>query len=338
MQRLILFILIVLVLTGIFREDFHKTYFDGGLFHPAARLLVFFAQPDAIEKLIAKAAPPQQTEPSPPQTDHPTYNLLPKRVTISHVQGNEHEIAYGTNFTTLGLLFAPPYHSRRFMPMLDLRGHRFDDNTYAANVGVIGRYIPSPELFCYILGLNAYYDYRQGGLGYFQQVGAGAEILGKRWDFRANAYVPFGGKKNTKNCVFDDFEGGFVITNSFLEEVSYSFNAEVGYLAVNSKNFLFYTAIGPYYIAGRKCDWTTAGVKARIRPQYKDYFAIDFSVSYDSLFKTIYQGAFIVYVPLYQIVNQNKRPCGITDRQIYQPVERFEVMPLMRQSCWHSNF
>jgi len=305
------------------------------LHYPAAMIL-----PTSDRNLVAKADPPQEGEqiPPPDPSSPSSYHWFPKRITISHIQGNENEIAYGTNFTTLALLFAPPYHLGKFMPMLDLRGHRFDDNTYAANIGVIARYIPTPNTFCYILGLNAYYDYRQGGLGYFQQAGVGIEILGKRWDIRANAYVPFGGKTNTKACVFDDYLGGYVITNNFLEEISYSFNAEVGYLAINSKNILFYAAIGPYYIAGRKCDTTTAGGKFRIRPQYKDYFAIDLSVSHDSIFETIYQAEFIIYLPLYQIANQKRSPCGITDRQIYQPVERFEVMPLMRQNCWNSNF
>ena len=79
---------------------------------------------------------------------------------------------------------------------------------------------------------------------------------------------------------------------------------------------------------------------ARIRPQYKDYVALDMSVSYDKSFKTVYEAAVIVYLPLYQISSKKSRkaPCGITDRQVYQPIERFEIMPLGKNCCWKTNF
>jgi len=290
------------------------------------------------KELVYHYSWPNQKKVTPQLPRRKAYNWLPKRITVEHIQGNQNEIAFGTNYTTVGLLFSPPYHIGRILPMADFRGHRFDDCTYAFNVGAIARYIPYPDTFCRLLGFNAYYDYRQGGVGYYQQAGFGLEILGRRWDFRGNAYIPFAGKKNVKVCVYDDYEGDYVITNSFLEEVSYSFNAEIGYLALRSKYLLFYMAGGPYYISGRKCFNNTVGGKARVRPQYKDYLALDLSISYDPLFKTIYQAEIILSLPLYQIGNQNKNPCGISDRQIYQPVERFEVMPLMRQSCWTSNF
>jgi hypothetical protein len=266
------------------------------------------------------------------------FSFWPKRMTLRHVEGSGEGIGYGTDYTTLALLFASDYKVGHIMPMLDLRAHRFDNNTYAANVGIAGRYIPQSGTFCQILGFNAFYDYREGNKGNYSQVGVGLEILGKRWDLRANGYAPIGVKKHKTTCVFDDYIGDYYAIHRECEFTSYGYNAEIGYYLVRSKDYFLYAAGGPYYLA-RKCHDKTRGGMFRIRPQYKDYLALDFSVSYDPVFKTVYQAQVILYLPLYQLSKKgNQRPCNLLDQQIYQPIERFEVMPLGRRSCWQTNF
>lgn len=271
----------------------------------------------------------------------PTYPFLPKRADLRHVQGTGEGIGFGTDYSTAAVMFATEYKLGHIMPMLDLRVHRFDNNTYAANAGVAGRYLPPPDSFCRILGFNLFYDYRQGlnTSNNYHQLGVGVEVLGRKWDFRANIYYPIGSKKHQQTCVFDDFDGGFFMIHRKCEGVSYAFNAEVGYLFTKEQPFLFYGAIGPYYLA-RRCHDATLGGKARVRPQYKDYLALDLSVSYDSVFKAVFQAEIIVSLPFYQIYSKQKRkgPCGMSDRQVYQPIERFEVMPLGKTSCWEKNF
>ncbi|MDE3045277.1 MAG: inverse autotransporter beta domain-containing protein [Verrucomicrobiota bacterium] len=269
---------------------------------------------------------------------------IPKRIVINHNSGygDQAGIGYGTNYTSLEVFLASDYSLGSLYPLIDLRAHRFDNDSYAANLGVGGRYIPSPNAFCEILGFNVFYDWRQGFLNEYNQIGVGIEILGKRWDFRANGYFPVGAKSFQYTCVYDNYEGNYVITNTRQEITTYGFNAEVGWLAVNSKNFLLYTAAGPYYLT-TKCNGcfnfdTIFGGRVRIRPQYKDYIALDLSFSHDPTFNTIWEATFIISLPLYQIANQNERPCGLTDRQIYQPIERFETMPLGTQSCWTQNY
>ena len=291
------------------------------------------AEPPAV---IAAALPPVQ--PSPVEPKKGGYSFWPKRVTLRHVEGWGEGVSFGTDYSTLAFLVAPDYRVGRVMPMLDLRGHRFDNNRYAANVGLAGRYIPKSNGFCQILGFNTFWDWRQGHKGTYNQLGAGLEVLGKRWDFRANGYAPIGVKRRKTKCVFDQYEGGYFAIHRECEFTSYGFNAEVGYYAVRSDNFFLYAAIGPYYLV-RKCHDRTRGGMFRIRPQYKDYLAIDASVSYDSVFKTVYQAQIIFYLPLYQLSKKgNQRPCNLTDYQIYQPIERFEVMPLGKRSCWQRNF
>lgn len=266
----------------------------------------------------------------------------PKFFSIRHTWGKQEKdcIPFASNYTTAELVLAPDYKLGSVLPLLDLRGHRFDNNTYAANAGVGGRYIPDPGLdkFCEILGFNAYYDFRQGCIGYYQQVGLGLEVLGRRWDLRANAYAPFGKRRHISRCVFDDYDGDYYAIRDSIESISYSFNAELGFLLLDKNNFTLYAAGGPYFLARAKCNDGVPGGEIRLRPQYKDYIALDLSWRYDELFETIWQLGIILNLPLYQISNSNKYPCGMSDRQIYQPIERFEVMPLSKRTCWFTNW
>lgn len=306
---------------------------EGGLSTPPLATIV----PAEPPVLIAAAEHEIKTEPVIDQKKG-GYSFWPKRVTLRHVEGWGAGVNYGTDYSTLAFLLAPDYRVGKVMPMLDLRGHRFDNNKYAANVGIAGRYIPKSNTFCQILGFNLFWDWRQGHKGTYNQLGAGLEVLGKRWDFRANGYAPVGVRKRKSKCVFDQYEGGYFAIHKECEFTSYGFNAEVGYYAVRSDNFFLYTAIGPYYLV-RKCHDRTRGGMFRIRPQYKDYLAFEGSISYDSVFKAVYQAQIIFYLPLYQLSKKgNQRPCNLTDYQIYQPIERYEVMPLGKRSCWRRNF
>ena len=269
------------------------------------------------------------------------YIPIPQRITLSHIEGDNEKNCFATNYSSLEILLGGEYVPGKFLPMIDLEGNQFDDETYAASIGLVTRMVPDKHsYFCRMLGFNVFYDFRQGNIGYYNLVSAGLEVLGKRWDFRANVYVPFGAKRRVKVCTFDDYIGSYYATEFTYEAVSYSFNAEVGWLAINSQYILLYFAGGPYYIAGRTCRDTTRGGEFRVQPQYKDYLAVNCIVSFDSLFKTVFQAEVILHLPLYLLSKKisKKETCGLTARQIYQPVSRFEVMPLSRCSCWNSNF
>ncbi len=283
---------------------------------------------------IEAAGPPFFPNPQ-SKSDYPCKNkfIAPKRVTIKHAEGFGEKNGFPTDYSSFAFLFAGNYQLGHFMPMVDMRGFVFNDGTYAASAGLATRYIPKQNSFCRLLGLNFFYDWRQGHHRDFNQIGVGMEILGKRWDFRANAYLPFGMYK--KKCVFDEDE--FHAERKTTEFPYYSSNFEIGYLVANGKNILLYAATGPYFLSGKFHHHAT-GWEGRIRPQYKDYLAVDLAVSYDGVFKTIYQATVILYLPLYRLCPKNKGPCGITDRQIYQPIERFEVTSIGRRRCWKFNW
>ena len=260
---------------------------------------------------------------------------LPKWASLSHIEGKG--IGYSVGYTRLDIFLAPDYKKESFLPMIDLSGLRFNDNTFAANVGLIGRYFR--ESFCEILGGNIYYDFRQGVRGSYHQLGVGMEVIGKKWDFRANAYVPLGVKRHTTKCVFDDYIGPYCATKRENEFAAYTYNAMIGYQLINSDAFSLYLAAGPYYFSG-EFDTTAMGGKVSVRPQYKDYLVVDLSFSHDNVFGSIFQVEVVFSLPLYHLkfVKNQKGPCGIPNSKIYQPVERFWVMPLSENCCWKSNF
>lgn len=245
----------------------------------------------------------------------------------------------GCNFTTLGIFLAPDYVVDSFFPLIDLRGHRLDNDLYAFDVGIGGRYILQRNCFCEMMGINLFYDWRQGYLHEYNQLGVGFEILGRRWDFRANGYLPVGQKRYSVKYIYDQYVGGYVITERRHEVTTYGFNAEVGWLAFCRNGFMLYAAAGPYYLTRKSFFFEPIiGGEIRIRPQYRDYFAVDVRFSHDSKYKTIWDTTFIVSLPLYQMSHQNECPCHLTDRQIYQPIERLELMTLGYRSCWTQNY
>lgn len=290
-----------------------------------------------FKSLFSKRDPADPPEPGAGYSQY--YYPSIQRIDLRHVQGSGEGIGFGTDYSTLAFLLAPTYRLGYTLPMIDLRLHRFDNNTYAGNAGLAFRYLPK-DTFCAMLGFNVFYDFRQGvkATHFYNEIGCGVEVLGKRWDFRANVYFPIGRNQHRTTCV-THYEGGFFAEHRRCEGVSYAYNAEVGYQFTKEQPFLFYAAIGPYYLA-RKCNDETFGGKFRIRPQFKDYFALDLSVSYDQVFHTVYQGEIIISLPLYQIRSRKNKhgPCGMSDRKVYQPIIRFEVTPLGRRSCWHTNF
>lgn len=277
--------------------------------------------------------------PNPTKTEETEYVksnrwFVPKRFSLRAIE--REGIGYHKGYSTAELLLAPASLQGDFIPMIDLRAHHLYNDTYAANLGVIARKVYDKT--CRIFGVNGYYDFRQGRYGNYQRLGLGMELLGKRWDFRVNGYL--GIQENELKCVFDQYTGGYVATFRKDEFSFQGFNGEAGFMAVKSNNFLLYMAAGPYYLQG-KHDMQSWGGRFRFRPQFRDYLALEFSMSHDHIFQTRYQGEIILNLPLYDFFfkkNKKKRKC-VSDRQIYQPVERFEIIPLKRRCLgWETNF
>lgn len=262
----------------------------------------------------------------------------PKWVFLRHTEESREGFGQVKNYTTLGVLFAPEYNPGHYLPMADLRvsniNSRCKINTYGTNVGFLTRYIPHSS--CWMWGFNAYWDYRQGSVKHWFQLGAGLELLSKYCDFRMNGYWPLEGIRR-KIHTFEVGEDLFTKRIKF--EHSYAgFNAEFGWKILRMRDFQIYLAGGPYYLSGGCARQKSWGGSFRIRPQYRDYLAVDLSMSDDSIFHMIYQVQFIFSLPLYYTPKGHKPPCRIFNREIYQPVVRWDLITLGRGTCWESNF
>lgn len=277
----------------------------------------------------------EKRDPNPPPVRKSYQNWpTPKRVQVSHGEGGGIGYAYG--YTALDVEFAPYYEKGSILPILDIRGLYFDNNTWGANLGVICRFIP--EEVPILPGLNVFYAYQQGRRANYNSLGVGLELLSTFWDFRFNGYIPLGQNRHFKKHDYK-YPGGY-FADSYDNEFVYSgFNAEVGFEFLRVKDFFLYAAGGPYYLSG-PLNSKTWGVEGRLQPQYNDYVAVSLSVSNDNLFGTVFRAELILSLPLYNFssMKNSSGPGGITNRKIYQPVKRFEASPLNSQCCWKTNF
>jgi hypothetical protein len=262
--------------------------------------------------------------------------MIPKRVSGAY---RTRGVGYNANYETLSTLITPGYKRGVGLPMMDLRVHHLDNGTYAGNFGLGLRFVPN--FGCEIFGVNAYYDFRNTHRGNYNQFGLGLELLGKRWGLHFNGYLPVGRSKHGKKVVFDDFVGDFRAVCQRSEYAFDSFNLGLDFQIVHAGPFYLFGAVSPYYVCSTHRGQHSLGIKGGIRPQFGDYFAIDLNVTHDSVFGTILQGAAILTIPLYSFSSRKnqKGPCGLTNRQIYQPVQRDEIIKLKKSPCcFKTNF
>jgi hypothetical protein len=247
----------------------------------------------------------------------------PMRVTARHIEANG--VGYDQGYTTLEGFFSQ--ESNYKLRFLDVRGHVFNNGKFAANAGLGLRYLSDR-----IWGGNVYYDYRQTSRRDYQQISAGLESLGIRWDFRLNGYLPLTNtSKFTSDATFDSFEDHYMIVARKREFALKGANAEVGY-HLDSIRFPLYLAAGPYYLQGKgKQTW---GGSLRIAADLSSYIRIEGNTSYDSLFHWIGQGQVSLIFPFggrRQI--KASRGCCCADllalaQRAIQPVDRNEIIPI----------
>lgn len=237
------------------------------------------------------------------------YRSKNEQVQLRHIEGKG--VGYNQGYTTIQAFFTPD--AENYIPMLDLRGHVFDDGKFAANVGVGLRYQS-----CWVYGIHAYYDYRQTQHFHYNQFALGLEMLGKKVDFRINGYLPIGRKQMIEE---DKHKREFAFKG---------INAEVGVHLFKNDTTTLYGAIGPYYFEGRgRNAW---GGGARFSATFLEHVRFEVSSSYDPVFKWIGQGQISLmyfFGPMKQLKKSPYRPCcdemALRDRTS-QWVDRNEII------------
>lgn len=228
-------------------------------------------------------------------------------------------VGYEEGYTTLEWYYMPTCGN--FTPILDIRGHVFNNGKFASNVGVGLRYLNSM-----IWGINAYYDFRQTHRTHFNQISVGLEALGRWLDYRINGYFPVGKRHSGYyDTDFDEFKGNNIILRRKKEFAMTGANAEIGVHILDRKNVDLYTALGPYYFGGEgKNAW---GGEARLAATFFDHLRVQASTSYDSVFKWIGQGEVGVvfsFGPKKKLKKLSNRTCSEAQYMAERAVQRID--------------
>ena len=251
------------------------------------------------------------------------------RMGLRHIEAGG--IGYDKGYTTLEGFFAPNPNISKVMPFLDVQGHGFDNGQIATNVGFGIRKIVG----CRVFGANVYYDYRNAANSNYNQMGFGIESLGKRWDFRVNAYVPI-----EKNISFDEIYefGGFSENNMMLSQ-NYHFsmkgmNANIGVHFGTNKVCDFYACAGTYFYAGQIGPHIWGG-KASFMVRFNKYVTLEVSNSYDIMFLNRFQVQLGFSIPFGTATHEPEigdySCCDTSDlllSRMTQPVQRQEIIVL----------
>ncbi|MES2200558.1 MAG: inverse autotransporter beta domain-containing protein [Chlamydiota bacterium] len=208
-----------------------------------------------------------------------------EKVRIRHIE--PHGLGYKYGYSSLDLLLTIPNTRSHFMPLLDLRGHIFNNGDWAANSGLGLRYLS--DSLAHVFGANAFYDYRSTDKNHYNQVSMGLEALGRKWDFRVNGYLLIGEKRSSP---FDfDFNLDAYLLTAKRDYAMSGLDGEVGYHFPKIKWIDFYGAIGPYFYASQKMGENTTGGRFRVVATILNYLSLEGLVSYDHLFRWIGQGS-----------------------------------------------
>jgi trimeric autotransporter adhesin len=279
-----------------------------------------FADAGAGPVLTVKTnkTPPQ---PRPVECHSPFHTM---HVGVRHIEANG--IGYGTGYTTLEG-FAIFDRNPSFMPFVDLRGHVFDDGKLAGNVGIGGRTILSS--INHVLGGYLYYDVRQDRRHLtVNQLGPGIELLGERMEYRVNGYFPVGDNKSYKyGFKFDEFKGNDIFIKAKQRRAFTGFDAELGGHITQSTKYDLYAGAGPYYFTTHYA--SSWGGKLRLLGRYKEFISLEFSYSYDHLFRNIVQGTVAVNLPFGRKLKREGKTCSkqndlLLSRAAFSP-NRFEI-------------
>ena len=224
-----------------------------------------------------------------------------RRIEIRHIESGG--IGYNQGYTTIDGFFAPD-PSRSWTPFVDLRGHVFNDGKFAANAGIGARTVWG----CRIFGANVYYDYRNTHKTnayrnshklHYNQIGAGLETIGERWDVRVNGYFPVGTTKSDPyDAQFAGFVGNGVRVKRKYQVGMTGVDGEFGvHFGKKHRNLDYYAALGPYYFQG-EVGKAAIGGKVRLAAYYKDYVTLELSDSCDAVFNNRFQGQLTLSMPL----------------------------------------
>ncbi len=240
-------------------------------------------------------------------------------------------IGYDNGYTTVDGFVAPTPTTSNIMPFLDLRAHAFNTGNFASNIGVGLRKIMGQRVY----GVNSYYDYRNCQHVNYNQMSFGIETLGKRVDFRVNAYLPIERDVTAlDDPVFAEFSGQNILLTQDVQFAMKGMNTNLGLHFGSNKICDFYACAGTYFYAGQVASHIWGG-KASLQVRFKKCLTIEISNSYDKMFFNRFQVSVGINIPFGKTNEES-----IADRyndyddvelllsRATQPVQRQEIIVL----------
>jgi hypothetical protein len=230
------------------------------------------------------------------------------QITVRHAQGTG--IGYEHGYTTLEGFLSPRRCHSSWVPFADLRGHVFNNGTFAANAGLGVRYVGTSTAW----GMNAYYDYRNTNRFHYNQVSAGLEAIGSFWMVNLNGYLPVGKTQSrffnptllgaASFPTFAFFQGNHLFitlsgTQELVADQEFAFkgiDANATFRVLDIQPFSIDVGVGPYYFHGAYSQFA-AGGKANVTARWTDYVAVGLTGSYDNLFRERGQVEIAVSIP-----------------------------------------
>lgn len=218
----------------------------------------------------------------------------------------------------------------------DLRFH-IDDERRCGASGGIGLRIGDE---CCYDGYFVYFDYFEGCVGPFHQLGFSYERIQECYEFRLNTYIPLNTKGKQKlMAVFDDYDNTGVsvpyIAKAFTKERPYTgLDAEVGCRCCEGC-FSGYAGFGLHYFA-RDCCEELFGMKGVLRFWCGDYLSFEGQITWDKCNKTLGRGQITLTLPFEVICSA----CGFSTycsrpiRRVY----RDGPIHLDRFCHYHTNY
>lgn len=255
--------------------------------------------------------------------------LFPLLTTFTYRGGNGRSYTQGYESGELFLAYHKP--ESRSYPFLDLKVHRVGEGKLASNMGVGWRLfsVAQEEMF----GVNTYYDYRKIQNGAVHQLGLGMELLGKYWDIRANGYIPLAKRRAfIKKIRYTYSNPSYSATSDEFERGMWGLDIEVGQYLLRTKCFEIYNAVGPYFYSSTYRQNSILGGMGRIFARYKRYLILQFFITHDREFNTLFQGEISLTLP-FSFRSRKFRDC------LYKPVERNDIiLTEFFYSDWETSF
>jgi len=272
-----------------------------------------------------------------PSNHHPCeLDIHPVRMGFRHIQSGG--VGYDKGYSSLDL-FISPFSQKDALIFFDLRGHRFTGGKFATNAGLGFRYPHLDTGFAY--GVNVFYDYRRSNDTNLNQLGVGAEALGRIWSFRANGYFPTGKRVIDRKYSFHRFSGHNLHIKEKSKRSLTGVDAEAEARIYSHQFAKVFLAAGSYYYNG-KHNRNAIGGKARLTGRFFDLGSLSAIASYDRLFGFNFQGevglSFALGGKRKILKNNSLRPsteaCHYAEQMantLDYPVQRNEIIVIAKQ-------